>query len=331
LYRPVDGLSVGDNRFCGNPVWRSSCPLLYHLPRLRRFSGNLRPMPAPLTDTASWRIGQLAELTWDIARTAEALVVQPVAADDPFLSDYWAATRGLANRWLQGLTEWPQAVQMESDARQFTSLAVELLTGDMLLRVWSTVLAIQDRHAGDTQARAVLDLVVFNVQHARHRLLDIVLADAESFAELDRLRRRCERWTDLLLGPLVVKHGFAHYAHDPRRAWDYGEDGVEDSSGTAARLLQTSFRTAFLDHDAVDLPVSEEWTAIIAGMDRRGRVCLGRHCPGVSPAAACGATPLAVPAAPPVESRDASQPTPHEDDSPLVRALRRVQHWHSAR
>jgi len=230
--------------------------------------------------TAAWQIRHLTDLGWDASLAAESLVNGGKPVGDDHLVDFWTATRGLANDWLRAISEWTAAAKTRADRDQFESLAAEMLTGDMLLRLWSTVLSVQDRRSGPNNARPVLDLAAFNLQHVRHHLLNALLADVAEFAELDRLRRRCERWTDVLLGPLVIRYGHAQYAHDSRRAWDFGEDAASSvTCDITAKMLRSSYRTAF------DAPMvggrlsSEHWNTVIAGIDRQVAGCLGEHWP----------------------------------------------------
>jgi hypothetical protein len=279
----------------------------------------LMPIAPRITD--AWQIRHLSDLAWDVSLAAERLIADGHGVCDDHLVGFWVGSRGLANHWLRGLAEWNEAVQMESDWRAFNALATEMLTGEMLLRLWCTVLSVQDKQAGQSNAKAVLDLVVFNLQHVRHQLLNVLLDEAAEFAELDRLRRRCERWTDVLLGPLVVRHGHAQYAQDARRAWDFGEDAAASaSSDIAARMLRSGYLTAFDGGFSGERVSSEHWAAIIAGIDQHAAGTLGQGWPGrwrepVSQSFATGSRP------------DCSANFIDEErpESGFVRALRRAQ------
>ena len=67
--------------------------------------------------------------------------------------------------------------------------------------------------------------------------------------KFDRLRRRAERWTDLLVGHLAGMHDVSEFAFDPRRASDFAEDwryrcGLQGSRH-AWPLVLASLRAAF--------------------------------------------------------------------------------------
>lgn len=67
-------------------------------------------------------------------------------------------------------------------------------------------------------------------------------------ASLDRFRRRCERWTDVLLGPLVSRTGLTDFAVSPDRAADFGGD-AEDAFESSWPLLLAGLRLAFATAD----------------------------------------------------------------------------------
>ena len=66
---------------------------------------------------------------------------------------------------------------------------------------------------------------------------------------MDRLRRRAERWTDLLVGHLAGMHGTSEFAFDPRRARDFAEDWQYRRGFQGSRhawpLVLASLRAAF--------------------------------------------------------------------------------------
>src|SRR5690606_33057442 len=55
---------------------------------------------------------------------------------------------------------------------------------------------------------------------------------------LDRFRRRMERWTDALLGPLVAEYGIDEFAFDSQRAREFSRDGLQGPlRGAAERVM----------------------------------------------------------------------------------------------
>ncbi|OHB67519.1 MAG: hypothetical protein A2V70_15530, partial [Planctomycetes bacterium RBG_13_63_9] len=115
----------------------------------------------------------------------------------------------------QDQPKWP-------DAR---GVLEEVLTGEVLTRVWSAVLCAYDRRRGTNEAGAVARSVMVGHLEARHRVLTLLsrtpAIDAEAAVKLNYLRRRTERWTDLLLGHLAGLHEISEFAIDPARAKDF--------------------------------------------------------------------------------------------------------------
>ncbi len=153
---------------------------------------------------------QLVELAAVVARHA------PLVVNCPHLSSsgmrgYQAACNERARRWRETLeslrqnaADYPLEVVQPAEPNQSSLAATvrEILLADVLLRVWAGIVAAHDRrHAGHWEpiAGEVLaeHIALTNVA------LRIVLRGPQIWlrpaAELNRLRRRLERWTDLLL------------------------------------------------------------------------------------------------------------------------------------
>ncbi|MDX1967782.1 MAG: hypothetical protein SFV23_11470 [Planctomycetaceae bacterium] len=212
------------------------------------------------------RMPQLVRLAWRVANVPpDALLRTDLLSDAPLL-ELWSATRMLCHSWLARLTrvadpDFPASGKMAFD--QFRELAGEVLVSDMLVRVYCTVLAcgeaLRSRTAvpgAEAAARPVLDRAFDHVDHARRRILEALVSAGEPVAEVDRLRRRCERWTDSLIGRWIVQFGISAYAHDARRAWDFGEDASGEEEPSRLLLLH-SYHAAFND-PLLDAPVTGE-------------------------------------------------------------------------
>jgi hypothetical protein len=129
----------------------------------------------------------------------------------------------------------------------------EILTGEVLTRVWTAVLCACDREHGSRQAEPVARSVLIGHLEARHRVLTLLVRgrgiDAEQGVKLNHLRRRSERWTDLLVGYLSGLHDVSEFAIDPARARDFAEDlryqGDLPGGRHAWPLVLASVRSAF--------------------------------------------------------------------------------------
>lgn len=150
------------------------------------------------------------------------------------IDEYWTASKCRIDRWSRSLKTFT-AQAKASDARQLQAqwpqvrgVLEEILTGEVLTRVWTAVLCAWDRSRGSDLAEPVARSVMIGHLEARHRVLTLLVngpgIDAEQAVKLNYLRRRSERWTDLLVGYLSGLYDIGEFAIDPRRAADFAED-----------------------------------------------------------------------------------------------------------
>ncbi len=129
----------------------------------------------------------------------------------------------------------------------------EILSGEVLTRVWTAVLCLHDRQHGGTEFESLARSIMIGHMEARHRVLLLLVRgpgiDAEGAVKLNHLRRRSERWTDLLVGRLARFGDVAEFAVDADRAVEFSRDlefQTDQEGGRQAwRLLQASLRAAF--------------------------------------------------------------------------------------
>ncbi|MGW8258347.1 MAG: hypothetical protein ACWGMZ_12745, partial [Thermoguttaceae bacterium] len=88
---------------------------------------------------------------------------------------------------------------------------------------------------------------------SRHRALTLLVTkmdmDAETAIKLNRLRRRVEHWTNLLIGYLMGLHNCGEFAADPQLAKEFAEDLHYQCKHPGKRqawpLVLSSLRAAF--------------------------------------------------------------------------------------
>jgi hypothetical protein len=206
---------------------------------------------------AAWSLhGRVIELSviWRLARIDSRDDGTSHRFDDERLAEFWLATRDLANDWLVRIDRLRTNVET-CPATRGDSLAAEIILSDLMVRVAATVWgSLEQRHRKEIDptvdgespalAKPVLDRIVEQIDHARRRWLELLLVSETRGATWDRWRRRGERWTDLLIGPWLVRWGVGAFAHDPRRAWDFGEDAAQDSP-LEQELSTQAFSRAF--------------------------------------------------------------------------------------
>lgn len=191
---------------------------------------------------------QTAEVAALVATSAAHIVESPRSLPTPSLHGYWKQSRTRLRCWFAAL----RAAKFNAASTTFTgqqnsqqsliALAREILVAEMLTRIWSTVLVAHDHRRQSDVARAAVDAVFRGQQEARHEVLTLLaeegpLTPADQLS-LNRFRRRIERWTDALLGPLVAAYGIEEFAFDPRRAREFSRDGLQGPlRGAAERVM----------------------------------------------------------------------------------------------
>ncbi len=202
---------------------------------------------------------------------------EPIPADG--VEQYWTGSKVRLDRWTRNLKQFARLLESDADAGQRENLwpAVrgtfeEILTGEILTRVWTAVLCAYDRSRGTDEVEPVARSVMLGHTEARHRALTLLMRgtgiETNESVRLNRLRRRSERWTDLLVSRLAGVHNVEEFAADPVRSRDFAQDqagrrGVQENR-LAGPLLQASLREAF-EHDLDDESPNADLNAQIAG------------------------------------------------------------------
>jgi hypothetical protein len=191
---------------------------------------------------------QTAEVAALVATSAAHIVESPRSVPTSSLHGYWKKSRTRLRCWFAALRtarlNAANQVHPNRHTPQQTLIALsrEILVAEMLTRVWSSVLVAHDRRQQSDFARAAVDAVFRGQQEARYEVLTLlaeegILPPADQIS-LDRFRRRMERWTDALLGPLVAAYGVDEFAFDPQRAREFSRDGLHGPlRGAAERVM----------------------------------------------------------------------------------------------
>lgn len=200
---------------------------------------------------------ELIELAALVSVHGPVLVRQSGRVSESSIEQYWTASKCRLDRWgrrLKGLS----TTGGDSDSDQsgwpvIRSVLEEIITGEVLTRVWTAVMCAYDRHRGTDHAEPIARSVFIGHLEARHRVLTLLVKGpaiaAEQAVKLNRLRRRTERWSDVLIGYLVGLHDVSEFAVEPQRARDFSEDLRYRSHLPGGRyawpLMLASLRTAF--------------------------------------------------------------------------------------
>jgi hypothetical protein len=170
---------------------------------------------------------QTAEVAALAARMAEAVIHNPQPVPTEALHAYWKSSRMRLKYWFAGMRAVPVVAPGAGacpalHVHKRVNLARGILVSEMLTRVWSSVLVARDVARCECVTGPLVRQVFLGQVESRREVL-IMLADerllpVDQATNLGRLRERIERWTDLLIGPLVNRYAVTEFAFDIERA-----------------------------------------------------------------------------------------------------------------
>jgi len=202
---------------------------------------------------------ELIELAALVSVHGPVLVRASGQIPEKSIEQYWTASKSRLNRWGRTLKSLSSEVADRgrrpgpSEWPRLRGVLEEIITSEVLTRVWTAVMYAYDRHRGTDQVEPIARSVLIGHLEARHRVLTLLVRgpriDAAQAVKLNRLRRRTERWTDLLVGYLIGLDDVGQFAIDPDRARDFADDLCYRSRLRGGRfawpLLLASLRAAF--------------------------------------------------------------------------------------
>ncbi len=153
------------------------------------------------------------------------------------LREYWSASRACCDRWLMALDR-PAGTAV--GRRQKLAVIQEVLSSEILTRIWTAVACERERREARSRAAPVVQNVLAGHQDVRNRALASLVAASErewGEAEWGNLwRLRCEGWTDLLLSHLWPDCAVETWAFDTARLHDFSQDRLSRTESPLARI-----------------------------------------------------------------------------------------------
>ena len=200
----------------------------------------------------------VAEFAAMVAAQAPLIIEGTTPLAEGPLCVYWQHSKTLwprHSRELEELCSQSDAKPVSNRIPRMLAIASDLLVGELLTRVAGAILTACDRRQRLRRGEPIARNVLAVHQQCRASVLRVLLhstsVPADKLAELDRLRRRVERWVDVLLGPLVSHYGneLSDFAFDPRRARDFGDEQSQARFQSISQprwsFLLAGLRTAF--------------------------------------------------------------------------------------
>lgn len=143
----------------------------------------------------------------------------------------------------------------EPHEAQLRALLHEVFATELLTRTWAATATVMDRVRGHREIEPYASSVFLAHQDARHRCMRLVVKahrlDAERGRSFDQIRRRAERWCDMLLSRLSLAVDVSRWAFDMDRVLDFrGSLFSENQQATADELMMASLINSRFTRDS---------------------------------------------------------------------------------
>ena len=162
-------------------------------------------------------------------------------------NEYWSQSKCRHNRWMTALKVFEKDLQRESENHDpwpaIEIVTQEIFLSEMLTRVWSAIMIIHDHERRSDELGNIAHSIHIGHVEAKNRAMRLLLVDptanSEIFDGLNKLRRKVERWTDLLLGQLPQLDVATQFAFQMNRVKDFGEENLSFTSNqsTARQMI----------------------------------------------------------------------------------------------
>jgi len=153
------------------------------------------------------------------------------------LTRYWGCFKAAQRAWIGRLAAYPGEASAASPRERPSiwertePVLVEVFVTELTARVWGAILTAGDRVRGVCEGEPLARNALIGQLEARQLALRLMVngphVSLDQIATLDRLRRKLERWTDLLLGHVIKRYGLTDFAFDADRSHDFGEDQLQ--------------------------------------------------------------------------------------------------------
>jgi len=210
-------------------------------------------------------LGDLIRLAAFAAARSAHIVESVDPLPDAFLEAYWRAGRNRNHRWIRQLAAIRSQPTESKHAtwRRAEPVIREIFIAEALTRVWTSVLVASDQRRQLCHAEPVARSVFVGHLEARRCALEFMVSGTDvpmrGLSQLDRLRRRAERWTDVLIGHLAIRYGVGEFAFRKQRANDFGRDQMaEGSQRPVWSLVLAGIQLAFAPETVGRAPLRQD-------------------------------------------------------------------------
>lgn len=174
---------------------------------------------------------QLAELATWAAFNSHLIVHRSEALTADICNQYWSQSKCRQSRWISALKLFESDVKNQDSTHDpwpaVEIVVQEIFLSEMLTRIWSAAMVAHDIHYEANELTGLAHSIHIGHLEAKNRAMRLLLSDTsnpEIFDRLNSLRRKVERWTDLLLGQLPDLVAAERFGFQPNRVKDFAEE-----------------------------------------------------------------------------------------------------------
>jgi hypothetical protein len=212
------------------------------------------------------KLRRLAELSALMTLYADQIAVPGRPISNGSLQPYLAHSRQRHQLWRTQLDELRRQSSTGGDdfAADCRNLTEEMLVSELLTRTWTAILAASDQRCDHVHAEPIGRHVLVGLLELRIELLTFVTSQAlfplGTLVTIDRLRRRCDRWSDLLIGELARNYDVLEFAPDRQRAADFAQLPIAITQAGARLAWQLIERGIHAAMPNTEVPAETEET-----------------------------------------------------------------------
>lgn len=215
---------------------------------------------------------QIAETAAFASARSMLFIESSTPISEEQLHNYWKNCRGRLIDWLRSIdTLSSQAAERgAANHLELWQAAVpilnEIFVSEILTRVWAATLTAADMNRGSQLASPIARHTLNGHNEARNRALSLMVNGLQvplgRLSQVDRLRRRTERWSDLLIGHLVLNFQLDEFAFEVDRSVEFGQSQMREvlraSEEPVWEFVLTGIRVAFKTLPD-ETPPSDTW------------------------------------------------------------------------
>jgi hypothetical protein len=220
---------------------------------------------------------ELVEFAALLASNGRAIIGHAPRLSDSGMEQYWSASRCRHERWVRSLKtfsydlQYAKSKDMASQWAEIRNVLEEILTTEVLTRIWGAVCCGYEQLRGLDEASPIVRNVLAGHLEARNRALNLMVYGhglrVEEAVILNRMRRRNERWNDMLLGYFPESTDAAEFAFSRARVKEFAADArASIHAETAWSLLLASLRIAYQRQSCATSPNEDLNRRVAAGV-----------------------------------------------------------------